>query len=165
MKNFSIARISIIVLVGAALCVGAFFATPYFTKETEKVDNSDALTTGGSSVVFFIMDKWKSNYLKEKGVAIANTSSGSAGGVKNTIDKSYQIGFSSAPMTEEERKQAKAKNGDVVQIPVVLIAVAPIYNVKELNDKPPLNFTGEVLADIFLGKITKWCRSGPAENQ
>jgi phosphate transport system substrate-binding protein len=155
MKNFSIARISVIVLLGAALCAAAFYWPQFFAKE-EKVDTSEALSTGGSSVVFFIMDKWKNTYVKEKSIDIVYSSSGSAGGVKKTIDKTYQIGFTSAPITEEERKQAKAKNGEVVQIPVVLIAVAPIYNVKELNDKPPLQFTGEVLADIFLGKIKKW---------
>jgi phosphate ABC transporter phosphate-binding protein len=154
MKNFPIVRLSVIMILGAALCAAAFYWPTIFAKE-EKIDTSEALSTGGSSVVFFIMDKWKNSYLKEKGIDIVNTSSGSTGGVNKTIDKTYQIGFSSAPMTEEQRKQAKAKNGDVVQIPIVLIAVAPIYNVKELNDQP-LKFTGEVLADIFLGKITNW---------
>jgi len=157
MKNFSIVRFSIIVLLGAILCGAAFYVPtlPYFAKE-EKVDQSDALKTGGSSVVYFIMDRWKTSFKKEKGIDIVNTSIGSAGGVNNTIDQTYQIGFSSAPMTLEQRKQAKAKNGDVIQIPVVMIAVAPIYNVEELKDKPPLKFTGDVLADIFLGKITQW---------
>lgn len=44
----------------------------------------------------------------------------------------------------------------MLHIPVVLCAVVPLYNVKELNDKPPLKFSGEVLGDIYLGKITKW---------
>ncbi len=150
-----VVRVALIFLIGAALCTAAFYSPKYLAKE-EKPVASEGLNVGGSSVVFFIMDKWKNTYLKEKGLDIVYASSGSDGGVKKTIDKTYQIGFSSAPMTEDQRKQAKAKGGEVVQIPVVLIAVAPIYNVKELNDKPPLKFTGEVLADIFLGKIKKW---------
>lgn len=156
MKGSAILRVTCILLIGAALCAAAIYAPAFFPSTPEKKDNSDGLNVGGSSVVFFIMDKWKNTYVKDKGVDIVYSSSGSVGGKKKTIDETYQIGFSSAPLTDEERKQAKAKNGDMLQIPVVLIAVAPIYNVKELNDKPPLKMTGEVLADIFLGKITKW---------
>jgi phosphate transport system substrate-binding protein len=158
MKSSVIVRVSVILIIGAALCVAAFYSRDFFPAVNEvKRDNSAGLNVGGSSVVFFIMDKWKHTYMGDKGVDIVYTSSGSAGGINNTIDKTYQIGFSSAPLTEKERKEAKAANGEVIQIPVVLIAVAPIYNVKELNElKQPINFTGEVLADIFLGKIKKW---------
>lgn len=152
----SVVRVCVILVLGAVLCAAALYSPHFFAKEEEKTDTSDALNVGGSSVVYFIMDKWKSTYNNKKSIDIVYSSSGSAGGVKKMIDKTYQIGFSSARLTEDERKQAKAKGGDVVQVPVVLIAVAPIYNVKELNDKPPLQFTGAVLADIFLGKIKKW---------
>jgi phosphate transport system substrate-binding protein len=155
MKSFAIVRVSVLVLLGAVMCAAALYSPAFFAEE-EKPDTSEGLSVGGSSVVFFIMDKWKNTYVKENAIDIVYSSSGSAGGIKKTIDRTYQIGFSSAPLTEDERKQAKAKGGEVVQIPVVLIAVAPIYNVTELNDKPPLKFTGAVLADIFLGKIKKW---------
>ena len=167
MKSFSILRVSAILLVGAALCAAAFglrdYAAGFFSSSEDKPDTSEALKVGGSSVVFFIMDKWKHEYadhLKKKDknetIDIIYTSSGSVAGRDETIDKLYQIGFSSGPLNEKKRSKAKAKGGEMVQIPVVLIAVAPIYNVKELNDKPPLKLTGEVLADIFMGKITKW---------
>lgn len=160
MKGFPFVRVSIILLIGAGLCAAAVYAPAFFTKE-EKVDNSDALNVGGSSVVFFIMDKWKNTCVKEKkdggiGLDIIYTSTGSVAGKEKALDKGYQIGFSSAPLTDKDRELAKAKGGEMVQIPVVLIAVAPIYNVAELNDKPPLKLSGEVLGDIFLGKITKW---------
>jgi phosphate ABC transporter phosphate-binding protein len=158
MKKYAIVRVLLILLNGAGLGAAVYFAPVFFAffSNEEHADRTEALNVGGSSGVFFIMDKWKSTYKKDKGLKVVYSSSGSGGGVKKTIDKSYQIGFSSAPLAEDERKQAKAKGGDMVQIPVVFVAVAPIYNVKELNDKPPLRFTGEVLADIFLGKITEW---------
>jgi phosphate transport system substrate-binding protein len=59
-------------------------------------------------------------------------------------------------LSDEQRQKAKCKGGELIQIPVALCAVATIYNVKELKDKPPLQLTGEVLADIFLGKIETW---------
>ena len=83
-------------------------------------------------------------------------SSGSTQGVKEMIDRNYQVGFTSFPLTPEQRKEAQGHGGEVVQIPIVLIAVVPVYQLKELKDKPPLNFTADVLARIFLGKITRW---------
>jgi phosphate transport system substrate-binding protein len=158
MKTSTIVRVLVILLVGAGLGVAVLYAPTFYAHFTseENTDQLEALHVGGSSGVFFIMDKWKTKYKKDQQIKIVYTSSGSGFGVKKTIDQTYQIGFSSAPLTEDERKQAKAKGGDMVQIPVVFIAVAPIYNVKQLKGKPPLRFTGEVLADIFLGKITKW---------
>ena len=147
---------AIILILAVPLLGGAYYAAFLHKPKEEVPDNSNGLNVGGSSVVFFIMDKWKNAYNKEKGVDIIYTSSGSSSGVKETIAKTYQIGFTSAAMTDEQRKQAQAKGGDVIHVPVTLIAVAPIYNVKELNNKPPLKFTGEVLADIFLGNIKKW---------
>lgn len=162
MKDFPFMRVSVIILVGAALCVAALYSPAFVAKEEAKRDTSEALNVGGSSVVFFIMNKWKHAYVREKkdkeglDVDIVYADSGSKEGVSKTIDKTYQIGFSSAPLNEKNRTDAKAKGGEMVQIPIVLIAVAPVYNVKELNGKPPVKFTGEVLAGIYMGKITKW---------
>jgi phosphate transport system substrate-binding protein len=144
----------LIVIVGAALCAAVVYSPAFFAPK-EQSDALETLNVGGSSVVFLAMDRWKNIY-NTKGIDIVYTNSGSANGVKKAIEKSYQIGFSSAPLTDDDRKRAEARGGAMVQIPVVLIAVAPVYNVKELNGKPELKFTGEVLADIFLGKIQKW---------
>ncbi len=155
MKSSLIMRVGIIVVIGIILGAGVYVAPAFFHKE-EPRDTANVLNVGGSNVVYFLMDKWKNAYNKEKGIDIVYSSSGSSKGVEQTIAKNYQIGFTSTPMTDEQRKKAKDKGGDVIHVPVTLIAVAPIYNVKELNDKPPLKFTGDVLADIFLGNITKW---------
>jgi phosphate transport system substrate-binding protein len=157
MSRASVVRITIIVLVGAALCVAAYYAPGFFIKE----DKSTVvhLKTGGTSVAQILMEnRWRTTYLKEKGIEVDYDSTGSTSGVQRMIDKQYVIGFTHAPLTEKQKKQAQEKGGEVVQIPVALCAVVPIYNLKELKGegKPPLKFNGEVLAGIFLGKIKKW---------
>jgi phosphate transport system substrate-binding protein len=159
-------RLFILVLVGALLSAGVYMSPGFFAKPEKPTDASAELKVGGSSVVFFVMDKWKASYRKEKGIDIDYHSEGSTEGIKRMIDSKFQVGFTSAPVTDEQKKQAKAKGQTVVQIPVLLSAVVPIYNVKELKgkegkdkqakDEEPLKFTAEVLAQIFLGKITQW---------
>ncbi len=149
MKSSVFLRVLVIVIIGAALGALVVYSPAFFAPK-EQPDTLETLNVGGSSVVNLAMDRWKNIYSK-KGIDLVYTNSGSTNGIKKAIDKTYQIGFSSAPLTEEERK-----GGAMVQIPVLLVAVVPIYNVKELNNKPPLKFTAEVLADIFLGKIKMW---------
>ena len=95
-------------------------------------------------------------YRKETGIDVDYDSTGSTHGVKQMIDKTYTIGFTHTPMKEELRKKAKEAGGEVLHIPVVLCGVVPVYNVKELAGKPPLNFTADVLAKIFMGDVTTW---------
>jgi len=156
MSKPAVMRVAVIVLVGVGLSAAAYIAPAYVVREEPKKSSTGHLTVGGSSVVFFVMDKWKSTYRKEAGQDIDYYSTGSTDGIKQMIAGNYQIGFTSAPMTDEQRKQAQDKGGAPIHIPVLLSAVVPIYNVKELKDKPPLNFTGELLAKIFLGKIARW---------
>src|SRR4051794_18106126 len=59
-------------------------------------------------------------------------------------------------MNAEQRDRARQINGDVIHIPLAMGAVVPIYRLSSVPDDPPLRFTGEVLADIFLGDVTRW---------
>jgi phosphate transport system substrate-binding protein len=72
------------------------------------------------------------------------------------LDKTYTIAFTHAPVSAELRDKARENGCDIVHIPLFLCGVVPAYHVEELKGKPPLNFTGPVLAGIFLGKITQW---------
>jgi phosphate transport system substrate-binding protein len=156
MSRTSVIRLLIIALVGSGLGVLVYYSPAFFIKNDEPPSYA-RLNTGGTSVVSFLLEnKWRGVYRKEKGVEVDYDSTGSTQGVTQMIEKKYAIGFTHAPMTEEQRKEARGRGGEVVQVPVVLCAVVPIYNVKELKDKPPLKFTGGVLADIFLGKIDRW---------
>jgi phosphate ABC transporter phosphate-binding protein len=153
--DFPMRRIVIIMLCGVVLSLLVYFGPTFFAKY-----NQDELTgrvdVGGTSVVFYMVDKWDSAYRKEKKIKINYASTGSTTGITRMIDNKYAIAFTHAPISDEQRQMALKKGGEVLHFPVVLCAVVPFYNLKELKDKPPLHFDGEVLGDIFLGKIDKW---------
>ena len=76
---------------------------------------------------------------------------GSGGGIRQVSEGTVDFGASDGPMTDEQLAEAKVK---VMHIPTVLGAVVPVYNLPGVNKE--LNFSGDVIADIYLGKITKW---------
>jgi phosphate ABC transporter phosphate-binding protein len=112
------------------------------------------LQGGGSTFVGPMMDEWSKLYHQEKKVQIDYTLGGSGKGITSMTAKIYDFGCTDAPMSETQLKEAQEKGGDVVHIPLVLGAIVPAYNLKEATQ--PLKFTGPVLADIYLGTITKW---------
>jgi phosphate transport system substrate-binding protein len=85
-------------------------------------------------------------------VKINYQSIGSGGGIRQLSEQTVDFGATDAPMSDAEL--AKAKGGPIMHIPTVLGAVVVTYNVPEL--KKTLRLDGTTLADIFLGKITKW---------
>jgi phosphate transport system substrate-binding protein len=118
-----------------------------------KGGNVDRLSGGGSSFVAPMMKKWANEYKKAKNIEIDYASSGSGNGVSQMIEKRKDFGCTDAPMNDEQLDKARKEGGEVVHIPLVMGGVVPIYN---LDVEKQLKFTGPVLADIFLGKITKW---------
>ncbi len=110
------------------------------------------LTGAGATFPYPIYSKWFSDYATRTGVKINYQSIGSGGGIRQLSEQTVDFGATDAPMSDAEL--AKAKGGPVLHIPTVLGAVVVTYNVPEL--KRPLRLDGTTLADIFLGKITKW---------
>jgi phosphate transport system substrate-binding protein len=110
------------------------------------------LTGAGATFPYPLYSKWFSDYAARTGVKINYQSIGSGGGIKQLSENTVDFGASDGPMSEQE--QAAAKGGPVLHFPTILGADVVTYNVPELT--APLRLTGEVLADIFLGKITKW---------
>jgi phosphate transport system substrate-binding protein len=158
MSRVAILRLLVILLVGAGLGVLVYYS-PAFLIKNDPPAGPPQLKTGGTSVAYIIMEnRWRTKYRDEKQVEVVYDSSGSTKGITGMIEKKYAIGFTHAPLTEKQRKDAREKGGEVVHIPVVICAVVPVYNLKELKDKKakPLKFTREVLGDIFLGKIKRW---------
>jgi phosphate transport system substrate-binding protein len=99
-----------------------------------------------------IYSKWFSEYNKlHANVEINYQSIGSGGGIQQLTKETVFFGASDAPMTDEQLKGAP---GPVLHFPTVLGAVVPVYNIPGLNME--LKFTGQLLADIYLGKVTKW---------
>ena len=110
------------------------------------------LTGAGATFPYPIYSKWFSDYAAKTGVKINYQSIGSGGGIRQLSEQTVDFGATDAPMSNEEL--GKAKGGAVMHIPTVLGAVVVTYNVPEIAK--PLRLDGGTLANIFLGKITKW---------
>jgi phosphate transport system substrate-binding protein len=96
--------------------------------------------------------KWFSEYHKlHPDIQINYQSIGSGGGIRQVLAQTVDFGASDGPMTDDQLKEAKVK---ILHIPTVMGADVPAYNVPGV--KQELKFTPDVLADIFLGKITAW---------
>ena len=105
----------------------------------------------GATFPYPIYSKWFDEYAKvNTGVRFNYQSIGSGGGIRQVTERTVDFGASDGPMTDEQLKKAPAA---LLHIPTVLGAVVATYN---LPGSPKLRFTGDILADIFLGKITKW---------
>jgi phosphate transport system substrate-binding protein len=154
--RISAVRIGIILVIGIALCLAVYFSPHYFGKE-EKPQAYTQLKSGGTSVGnTLVANLWRDAYRKDKGTDIHYESVGSTNGVTNMINGSYSLAVTHAPLSEEQKQTAHDVGGDVVHVPILVCGVAPIYNLPSLKDKPPIKFTGEVLAEIYLGNIDRW---------
>jgi phosphate transport system substrate-binding protein len=110
------------------------------------------LTGAGATFPYPLYSKWMSEYLKTTGVRINYQSLGSGAGIRQLSDRVVDFGASDSPMSDDE--MSKAMGGPIMHVPMTLGAVAITYNVPGLAQ--PLKLTGEVIADIFLGKVTRW---------
>jgi phosphate transport system substrate-binding protein len=99
-----------------------------------------------------IYQKWFSEYHNaHKDVQINYQSIGSGGGIQQLTSGTVDFGASDGPMTDEQLSKV---SGKVFHIPTVLGAVVPMYNINGVSTE--LKFTGDVLADIYLGNIKNW---------
>lgn len=110
------------------------------------------LTGAGSSFAYPIYSKWASMYDATTGVKVNYQSIGSSGGIRQLSDQIVDFGATDGPMTDEQL--SKAKGGSILHFPTVLGGVAITYNLPGVTQ--PLKLTGDAIADIFLGSITKW---------
>jgi phosphate transport system substrate-binding protein len=100
--------------------------------------------------------KWFSEYHKlHSDIQINYQSIGSGGGIRQVTEGTVDFGASDMPMTDGQLAEAQGKlNTKVLNIPSVMGAVVPAYNVPGVSGE--VKFTPDALAEIFLGKITKW---------
>lgn len=109
----------------------------------------------GSTFGYPIYSKWFDVYTKvDPSVRFNYQSIGSGGGIMMLRNKTVEIGASDAPLTDAQEKQMPAP---VLHFPSVLGAVVIIYNLPQARQQ--LHLTGPVIADIYLGKVTKWSDS------
>src|ERR1051325_11273371 len=109
------------------------------------------MSGAGATFPYPIYSKWFEEYIKvDPEVRFNYQSIGSGGGIRQITERTVDFGASDGPMTGEQLQKAP---GPLLHIPTVLGAVVATYN---LPGNPQLAFTGPVLADVFLGKITRW---------
>jgi phosphate transport system substrate-binding protein len=110
------------------------------------------VTGAGATFPYPIYSKWFDEYHKlHPEIQINYQSIGSGGGIRQILEGTVDFGASDGPMTNEQLAQAKTK---ILHFPTVLGAVVPTYSLAGVTQA--LKFTGPVLAQIFLGMITKW---------
>jgi len=106
----------------------------------------------GASFPYPIYAKWFSEYNKlHSDVEINYQSIGSGGGIRQLTAQTVFFGASDGPMNDE---QIKGAPGAILHLPTVLGGVVPIYNIPGVT--ATLKFSGKVLADIIMGKVTRW---------
>src|SRR5215510_6913927 len=131
-------RVMVLVLTGWTLLV-------------PPADAQTLINGAGATFPYPIYSKWFDEYAKiDPEVRFNYQSIGSGGGIKQITARTVDFGATDGPMTDDQLKQAP---GELFHIPTVLGAVVATYN---LPNNPTLKFTPDVLADIFLGKITTW---------
>jgi phosphate ABC transporter phosphate-binding protein len=113
------------------------------------------LNGGGSTFVDPLMQHWVSVYETTHGVRIDYQAVGSSRGLDGMLNRVYQFGCSDAPLSDQQRAQVKRPGSDVAHVPLVLGAVVLTYNLPGMP-QGKLRLTGPILADMYLGKITRW---------
>jgi phosphate transport system substrate-binding protein len=108
------------------------------------------ITGAGATFPYPIYAKWAESYNVKTGVKLNYQSIGSGGGIKQITNKTVDFGASDKPLKPEELEKA-----GLTQFPTVVGGVVPVVNIPGVENGE-LVLSGEVLADIFLKKITKW---------
>jgi len=129
--------------VAAAAVAAASFTVPGIAMAAD-------ITGAGATFPYPMYAKWAEVYKKETGVGLNYQSIGSSGGIKQIRAKTVTFGASDAPVKGEELDR-----DGMVQFPAIIGGTVPVINLEGF--KPgELRVTGPVLADMYLGKITKW---------
>ncbi len=106
----------------------------------------------GATFPYPIYSRWFAEYNKlHPEVKINYQSIGSGGGIRQVSEGTVDFGATDGPMSDQQVADAKVKT---MHIPTVLGAVVPVFNIP--GNTKDLNFSSEVIADIYLGKISKW---------
>lgn len=129
----------------AAALVAAAIARPGAAQKIQ-------INGAGATFPYPIYSKWFSEYNKvHPDVEINYQSIGSGGGIRQLTNRTVFFGATDGPMTKDQLLNAP---GAILHLPTVLGAVVPIYNIPGVDQE--LKFTGPLLADIFMGKVSKW---------
>jgi phosphate ABC transporter phosphate-binding protein len=138
--------------------LGCFVIIPFFLLNGSKltyVFGQEEIYISGAGATFPLplVDMWKQKFqLVDPNVIIDYQPIGSGGGTRQFIQKTVDFSLTDAPLSQEEERQLAS---EAVHIPVTVGSVVAAYNLPTLNANE-LKLTGPILADILMGKITKW---------
>jgi phosphate transport system substrate-binding protein len=138
-KKSLAALLAVLIVTGTALTA--------WTSLAGASRNAGSLTGAGSTFVFPLVSKWGTVY---KGSQVSYSAIGSGGGIAAITARTVDFGASDAPLTTDQFSACKG----CVQIPWAFSATSIPYNVSGVGYG--LKLTGPILANIYLGKITKW---------
>jgi phosphate transport system substrate-binding protein len=149
---YAVVAVVVIVVLLVLVAWGAGWLKPASTPAAKGVSNCTppgavALQGAGSTFVQGLLDTWTPSYTEG---TVSYSAVGSGAGITDLTSKTVDFGASDAPLSPAQRA---ALPGPVVTIPETAGGVVLIYNVANV---PVLNFSGPVLADIYLGTITMW---------
>lgn len=135
-------------LCGVLLAIGILAVPAWSIGQT-------LLNGAGSTFAAPIYSSWLDAYRKNHpDVQISYHAIGSGGGIRQIMEGGVDFGASDAPMTDKQMQEYKDAHGfRIMHFPTVIGADVPAYNLPGVAD---LNFTAEILAEIYLGKITRW---------
>ncbi|CAO4177737.1 phosphate ABC transporter substrate-binding protein PstS [Methylorubrum populi] len=108
------------------------------------------ITGAGATFPFPVYSKWAEAYRKETGTSLNYQSIGSGGGIKQILAKTVDFGATDAPL-----KPAQLEKDGLVQFPTVMGGVVTVVNIAGV-EPGKLHLTGEIIAEIYAGKILKW---------
>jgi phosphate transport system substrate-binding protein len=109
------------------------------------------LTGAGATFPYPLYARWFNDYAVRTNVRINYQSIGSGGGIRQMLAGTVDFGATDVPMTDAEMAESRTP---IIHVPTVVGAVAITYNLPALQR--PLRLAGDVVADIFLGRITRW---------
>jgi len=127
-----------------------FFAAFLFSLITMSAFSEMTLTGAGATFPYPLYTKWAEVYQKQTGVKLNYQAIGSGGGIKQIQAGTVDFGASDKPLSPEELAQDK-----LLQFPTVVGGIVPIVNLPDVVNSQ-IKLSGKILADIYLGKITKW---------
>jgi len=130
-------------------------APPATVTAPPAVQQAMSLEGAGASFPAPLYTKWFDEYNKVTGVKVNYQAIGSGGGIKAITEGTVDFGGSDGIMTDAQLAAAEAAHGPILHIPTTSGAVAVIYNLDGIGSAP-LKMTSDVLADIYLKKITRW---------
>jgi phosphate transport system substrate-binding protein len=122
-------------------------------KTAGDTSSATGITGAGSSFVYPLMSKWAAEYAKvNPGTQVNYQSIGSGAGISQVSVGTVDFGATDGPMSDEQL--AASKVGKIIHIPVIMGATVVAYNLPGFTGE--MKLTPDILANVYLGKITKW---------